>query len=285
MFRFITNSNALYYRFILILAGACMILIFTSSISAQVCRTPGSKRVLVISPAAWVLQYGAAYCAGRCVEQHYILSENNLHEQRNDPGTDPEVTLTDYINEMQTDDWGVFVIQSHGCDTGIAAEFYEDTQVGQDARDSAYQRYLDQGYPPQFMYCNHSTGTGYFIGITEAGIRNYQSAVSGAIVFAHACHSADHNDDWGSLVALGYNDTIQGTAGTRQFWGRMNGEEGIEKPDNEFRIINNIILACGFMEPYYILYCIEIGWSVSSGSVRPRPDGDGHWDQGGKGHY
>jgi hypothetical protein len=188
---------------------------------------------------------------------------------------------------MGAGDIGVFFISSHGTEEGdgIAVEYYELTTAGQNARDAKYLYYINElGIPEEYIYTGQSE-SGYSIGVTDVGIYQWQVSVSEAIVHAQACYSSGLNDDWGALAALGYNDVITLPAGADTFFQRLNGQEGIEKPDNEFRIIKNIILACGFIESYYILYCIEIGWSASSGSVRPRPDGDGHWDQGGRGHY
>jgi hypothetical protein len=254
-------------------------LLFTISLAspsiAQVNRTPDSKSILVISPATFHQGRHFDWMVGRCVSQQYSIADSAIYSQDSLPRLNPTVTCSTYIKAMTEGDWGVFIFQSHGSASGIAAEFYEDTDSGEIARDAAYQSYLDAGIPESFIYKGHTDSAGFSIGITPAGIRHFQNQVSGTIVFALACHSAGLNDDWGALVALGYNDVITLPAGADTFFQRLNGQEGIEKPDNEFRIINNIILACGFIESYYIVYCIEFGWSASSGSVRRRPDGDG----------
>jgi len=110
----------------------------------EVCRTPGGRRVVIFEPCAYHLLVGSIACDTVARMQGYQVSR---HIQQNNPGTNPDVTLQDFIDEMSRSDIGMLYIGSHGSHFGFGVEYYEHTPSGKAARDLAYYMYTHRLRP------------------------------------------------------------------------------------------------------------------------------------------
>ncbi|MEW5922585.1 MAG: dockerin type I domain-containing protein [Candidatus Zixiibacteriota bacterium] len=129
-------------------------------------------------------------------------------------------------------------MHSHSNSGEIGVEFYSDNDDGRVARDNAYDHYInDLGYDPSYIEKRH-TESGFLISLRAAGIRHWCTHLGEALVYAKGCYSSGLNDDWNSLTALGYDQTISGLAGADVFWERMDGIRD-RGPDNEHRSVSD----------------------------------------------
>ena len=138
------------------------------------------------------------------------------------PAVFSSASVTNFINEMQAGNIGVLFLHSHANATVYGIEFYEDTAQGQVARDVAYNNYIAQGINPDFLTIFHGH-SGYGIGVTDDGLDNWCTNLDESLVYAKGCHSSGLNDNWSSLAALGYSQTISGLSGVDTFFERMDG--------------------------------------------------------------
>jgi hypothetical protein len=198
--------------------------LFPIKSSSQTYQTPGYKKTIVFAPAEWHLGQGSIPCDTVSKRNDYDVER---YKQGTNPELSPTITLLDYRSIMGAGDIGVFFISSHGTDEGdgIAVEYYDTTEAGRAARDSIYFYYIDTlGIPEEEIYTGRNP-SGNSIGVTDSGIAQWHGSVDEAIVHAQGCHSAGLNDDWGALVAIGYDNTIPSNfgGGVLTFWKRMCG--------------------------------------------------------------
>ncbi|MCP4634630.1 MAG: hypothetical protein GY855_17005, partial [candidate division Zixibacteria bacterium] len=200
------------------------------NLEAQVNRTPGQSGTVILEPAAFHIEDCSAYCLVTSIKQNYEFLLIRI--QLMDPGLNPGVTLTDYLNAMSENEIGIFFFHSHGSPGGIGVEYYEYTLAGETARDYAWNYYVNTlNIPSAYLSRGSVQNVAYDIGITTAGIEYWQThgaPLSEAIVHAKACYSSTLADKWGALTALGKvgeNNEVSDIL----VWQRMNGNEGIEK--------------------------------------------------------
>ena len=194
-------------------------------LNAQTCRTPGYNRTVIFMPAAYHLNSGTPGdysdpCQNASQHHQYII---DTYIENSNPGINPQITLTDFINEMQSSNIGIMYFDSHAGNDNISIEFFENTTNGLAEAQSRYSQYItDPDIDPSFIGI-YSSSTGYSIGVTDDGLDHWCTNLNGAIVYAKACHSSGLNDNWHSLVALGYDETISGYARNNIFFERVDG--------------------------------------------------------------
>jgi len=213
-----------------------LILLSASLVHAQTCRTPGGNRAVVFEPAVWHIGDHSPAFRTAAQNQHYVVSsyfQNTL-------GTVPTVTLTAFINEMQTSTIGLFFLHTHANPSLFGLEFYEDTTAGQTASQAAYDHYIDDlGYDSAHITLIHDSHIGcYLIAVTAAGIQNWCTNLDETLVYSKGCNTSGFNGSWNALVALGYDATISGLAGADRFFERMDGTRD-RGPGNTRRSVDN----------------------------------------------
>jgi hypothetical protein len=207
-----------------------------SSISQnnQLCHTPGGNRALVFNPYSWNIGNTSLPVWQTSTDQQYSYTE---FIEYSDPGTSPSITLNDFIDQMNETDIAILYFESHASEITIAVESYSKTPEGLAERDFAYETYLDEGIDADFISCRESED-GYHISLTDVGLDNWCQRLGQSIVYVNACHSSGLNDNWHSLVALGYNAEISGFAGADNFFERLNGTRD-RGPNNTSRSVND----------------------------------------------
>jgi hypothetical protein len=186
-------------------------------------RTPGYKRVVIFSPCAFDIRDISAICDSVARWRGYQVTS---YVQDVNPTTSPRVTLLDFIGEIGYHDIGLLYISTYGEPDKLALEFYEDTRYGKEARDATYYWYTHlPSYPidSSFIVKTHSEIAGYSISLNKDGIRHYNSRLKNTIVFVDASYSAQLNNCWNSLCALGFNTDIVGLGNTDEFFLRIGG--------------------------------------------------------------
>ena len=120
---------------------------------AQTCRTPGYNRTVIFEPVGFAspgLNDHSVPCQLASQHHQYII---DTHIQSTNPGTNPTVTLTDFINEMQTGNIGILFWHSHANNGGFGIEFYENTVQGEAACNNSWNHYVnDLGISTNFIY-------------------------------------------------------------------------------------------------------------------------------------
>jgi len=218
---------------------------------AQTCRTPGNNKTIIFNPIAFDNASHHGPCQTTSQHHQYIIT---LYTENNNPGVNPTVTLTDFINEMQTSDIGIIYFESHGGDDNIGVEFFENTQNGLAEAGAKYNQYLsDPGIDPSYIDI-YGSSSGYCIGITDNGLAHWCTNLSEAIVYTKACHSSGLNDNWNALVAIGYDEEepFHRYAGTDEFWQRMDGSKD-RGPGNTRRSVSNAVdgITGWFIYPFH----------------------------------
>lgn len=129
--------------------------------------------------------------------QRYAWENENLPTDwyQPDPGPD-ECTLPIFeeILGSCSDDLGTLLIQSHGLWNRLAVEVYANSTAGYEARNLAYDLYLNEGYPPEQIDKMTSPDGNYCIAVTDSYLRAY-GQLDGALVFVGACYSESIIDD------------------------------------------------------------------------------------------
>jgi hypothetical protein len=120
------------------------------------------------------------------------------------------VTLLDFILTVGSGDLSMFYFTTHTSELGMAVEFFEYSENGQDARDNRYNYYLyTMGYNPDWIDVGNATGYGYFIGVTTAGLQHWCTDLEETMVFGHGCCSSSLVSYWNNpLVYCGFNSYV-----------------------------------------------------------------------------
>ena len=206
-----------------------------SILSAQTCRTPGHKRTVIFMPAAYHLNtfYAGDYsgpCQTASQHQQYTIT---TYIQSAEPGLAPSITLTDFIEEMESDSIGILFMDSHAASGLFGIEFFVESDSGYAAAWAKYDEYIKDGIDSSYIGV-FSSSSGHVICITDKGLEHWCTNLDETLVFAKACHSSSLNGNWNSLVTLGYDDEVAGYAKNDVFFERMDGTKD-RGPKNKSR--------------------------------------------------
>ena len=137
------------------------------------------------------------------------------------------------------DDLATLLFMAHGATNVASVEPFSKNAAGMAARDARYQDYLDGNVPgcpaftPAEIY-KSSNHDAYAVGITSNFITNY-GKMNQSLTFVATCKGGTLTDDFVAAdgrVAVGFDGTVTFgnlASSIRQFFSRMDGQEGIEK--------------------------------------------------------
>jgi len=182
----------------------------TNAIANEV---PDKRTTLIFCPFDFV--YDSAYI--------YEVSED--HGYKTSPyveGTisnNPKVTLTAFLDAIQSGEYGVIGIESHGDSDSFIVETYKDEETREEAYKNYHDEYGDKINKGEATVIDHSTGlesTVYGIGVTSKFIEEYFKPAKNCIVWNSSCESAE------------YAKSFLGKAGARNYFG-LKGDYSAEQ--------------------------------------------------------
>ena len=212
-----------------------IVVVNVSVANAQTCLTPGGNKAFIFEPAAEHIGDHSEYCRDAADHQNYTINEYIDVVF----GLDPQATFQCLLDATKDNDIGILYIHSHSNDNVIDIEFYDNTIQGMALRDQKLQEYSSNGYTN--LVAGDAFGAYYIIILDDQlnTICNAQdSHMDIALVYAKGCDSSGLNDNWHSLVALGYDETISGLSGVDRFFKRMDGKLH-RGPGNTRRSVND----------------------------------------------
>jgi len=137
-----------------------------------------------------------------------------------------------YIISDIDDDLGALMITTHGNVNILSIEDYDSTDPGKEARDAAYDTYIQEWeFKANEIFKGSASGR-WIIGIYGKFIQEY-AYMPDALVFVGSCHGSSFTDDFyiygGARAAVGIVDTmgwdhIESIVDT--FFTRLDGKEG-----------------------------------------------------------
>jgi hypothetical protein len=161
-----------------------------------------------------------------CIDQGYTVTE----ARQTTATTSPSVGLDEYLAYLN-DLFGLFFLASHGSENGHAAEAYELTEAGLEARDNNYNFFVAHGLETHIYKAESIHG--YHISIRPTGIAFYYASAN-TVVYNLSCKGHQYESSaWpGSRARFGYTSTCNtgvAYAEAITIWSRMNGNEGKAK--------------------------------------------------------